>query len=405
MNSAYILTGATGFLGSHLMAGLLLRGCRVIVLGRAAGAEPLAARLERLLRWHGVAALHAQLTSVEADLGHPCLGLSADDYLRLCESAGEVIHCASDTSFSESRRERVLAANVAGLAAILQLAADSGTPAFHYISTAYASGCQDGACLEEPVTATHFTNAYEESKALAETVVTRRCEREGIPWTVLRPSIVYGDSVTGRALRFNALYYPVKCLKKIRDLLLGDPGLQERLGSSFRAEAEPQGGLHMPITLRLPRPGCLNLISADFFTATALTIIERAKGGGFFHIVSDQPTALGELVGFTERYLSLRGIELQYGVAPAARARNPVEELLDGFLQPYLPYLSDGRLFDNARARQVTGPIGAPRLTYEAFRRCMDYAATVAWGRSLFVEIAPARTPGSSLHEREEARG
>ena len=48
------LTGATGFLGSHLMASMLSDGYRIIVLGRSNKKETLQERISRLLRWFGI---------------------------------------------------------------------------------------------------------------------------------------------------------------------------------------------------------------------------------------------------------------------------------------------------------------------------------------------------------------
>ena len=49
-----VLTGATGFLGSFLMASLLERGYLVTVLGRASKDIRLSDRLSGLLRWFGI---------------------------------------------------------------------------------------------------------------------------------------------------------------------------------------------------------------------------------------------------------------------------------------------------------------------------------------------------------------
>ena len=48
------LTGATGFLGSHLMATLLSKGYNIIVFGRSAKNESLEERISRLLKWFGI---------------------------------------------------------------------------------------------------------------------------------------------------------------------------------------------------------------------------------------------------------------------------------------------------------------------------------------------------------------
>jgi hypothetical protein len=45
----YLLTGATGILGSHIMAGLLLKGKTVVIAGRTSRSESLKQRIRKLL--------------------------------------------------------------------------------------------------------------------------------------------------------------------------------------------------------------------------------------------------------------------------------------------------------------------------------------------------------------------
>ena len=120
----------------------------------------------------------------------------------------QIIHCASDTNFSERKRDLVFAANVHSLNGILEFAAHARVKAFHYISTAYVAGINDTLCKETLPAASDFVNVYEESKAQAENIIASFCEKNSIPLTIIRPSIVYGDSRTGRSLKFNALYFP-----------------------------------------------------------------------------------------------------------------------------------------------------------------------------------------------------
>ena len=98
------LTGATGFLGSHLMATLLSKGYNIIVFGRSAKNESLEERISRLLQWFGIDNLD-QVTCVDTDLSQDNLGIPTGEYSRLCSVVDSVIHCASDTSFSESLSE------------------------------------------------------------------------------------------------------------------------------------------------------------------------------------------------------------------------------------------------------------------------------------------------------------
>ena len=106
------LTGATGFLGSHLMATMLAKGYSIIVFGRPAKNESLKERISRLLKWFGIGSFLDQVKCIDADFSQDNLGIENGEYSRLCSVVDSVIHCASDTSFSENKREKDMAANV-----------------------------------------------------------------------------------------------------------------------------------------------------------------------------------------------------------------------------------------------------------------------------------------------------
>jgi nucleoside-diphosphate-sugar epimerase len=75
------LTGATGFLGSHLMATLLSKGYNIIVFGRSAKNESLEERISRLLQWFGIDSCLDQVTCVDTDLSQDNLGIPTGEYL------------------------------------------------------------------------------------------------------------------------------------------------------------------------------------------------------------------------------------------------------------------------------------------------------------------------------------
>src|SRR5450759_512698 len=199
------LTGTTGFLGSHLMATLLSKGYNIIVFGRSAKNESLEERISRLLQWFGIDSCLDQVTCVDTDLSQDNLGIPTGEYSRLCTVVDSVIHCASDTSFSESKREKVMAANINNLKGILEFSKNAHVNFFHYISTAYVAGTGGTYCKEILSSAKSFTNVYEESKAAAENIISLFCQKNSINLSIIRPSIVYGDSQNGRSLKFNAL--------------------------------------------------------------------------------------------------------------------------------------------------------------------------------------------------------
>lgn len=377
----FLITGATGFLGGHLLAALIKRGHQVVVLGRRRGDLSLKERIAGILQWFGLAADPGQVETVEADLLAPRCGLDKSRYQAICLRATQLVHCASDTRFAESIRDASIETNVRALSSVLELARESRLSFFHYLSTAYATGCDSPCCQERLAAPSSYTNVYEETKAFAEREISAQCSRHGIPYTIIRPSIVYGDSRTGRSTAFTALYHHVRSLGLIRDIYLKE--IRDRGGEKAHRHGiylKNQETLHLPIRIRLPHPGQINLIPVDYFVAATLAILERPESGQVYNVTCDQPAKMEELASYCETFLNIEGIRIDYGNPSGFLEENPAEALFNKFVEPYRPYLSDTRVFDRNNTDRVTAGLPPPRLTYERFRRCMEYAVSVNWG-------------------------
>ncbi len=382
------LTGATGFLGSHLMASLLNLGYKVIILGRPAKEEPLQERIFRLLRWFGIAESVGQLEFVEIDFLKPMLGIPEAGYKKITAITEQIIHCASDTSFSERKRDNVFKSNVTSLESILEFAADARVNFFHYISTSYVSGKNGTICKECLSSATEFLNVYEESKALAENIIGAFCGNNKLPFTIIRPSIVYGDSRTGRSLRFNALYFPLQSVKYISEIYLND--IKNHGGKKAGQHGifiDDDGYLFLPLRIYLPKEGALNLIPVDYFVNATMKIIDNVTSGGIYHLTNNSATKLEMISTYNEHFMKIKGVEIIYGKSADHVLRNPPEELFDRFIEPYRAYLSDNRIFERVNTDLVTENLCPPEFTYEIFRNCMEYAIHVNWGESVFADV------------------
>lgn len=382
------LTGATGFLGSHLMASMLSGGYKIIILGRPAKEETLQERISKLLRWFGIEELAGQLELVVIDFLKPMLGIPEAEYKNLCTTTEQIIHCASDTSFSERKRDNVFKSNVTSLEGILEFAANAKVNFFHYISTSYVSGKNGTICKECFSSATEFLNVYEESKALAENIIGTFCENNSIPFTIIRPSIVYGDSRTGRSLRFNALYFPLQSVKYIKEIYLNDIiNHGGKKSGQFGIFIDDEGYLFLPLRIYLPKEGALNLIPVDYFVNATMKIIDNATSGGIYHLTNNSPAKLEMISAYNEHFMKIKGVEIIYGKSADNGFRNPPEELFDRFIEPYRDYLSDNRIFDRANTDLVTDNLHPPEFTDEIFKNCMEYAIRVNWGESIFATV------------------
>ena len=383
-----LLTGGTGFLGSHLAAELLRSGYRIFLLARPLKQRRADERVEKLLDWFGIEpGLRKNLQIVEGTIEKPGLGLSGEALSDCLENTTELIHCASNTGFAERKRPEIEAANIGGLLNVLDFASRSRCAFFHHLSTAYAAGRREGLCREELVDTDDFTNVYEETKARGERLVSDHCRTAGIRLNIYRPSIVYGDSRTGRSLLFNALYYPVKTTVFLKNLYEAD--ILERGGrkaAMMGVRRESDGSLYLPIRFEVESAEGINLIPVDYFVAAFTAILEESLEGGIFHIVNARSTTMGDLIDYTRRLFNIRGIEPCRPEDFGARPRNALEILFNNYLEAYGPYMRDKRTFvmDNARGILARRRIACPEFDFEVFSRCMNYAVEVDWGARLY---------------------
>jgi nucleoside-diphosphate-sugar epimerase len=393
-----LVTGGTGFIGSHLTADLLRRGRRVIAIARRSASASAAERIARLLEWFAsTSEERSRLTVLEGRLDDPDLGLDPPRREDIARRVGEIVHCASDTSFSERKRNQVEQANVANAENVLAFAARSRCSFFHHVSTAYVAGTRSGPCEEELVETGSFTNVYEETKCRGERAVRAGCRREGIGLAIYRPSIVYGDSKTGRTLRFDAVYYPVKAVLFFKETYERD--IRERGGAKARemgVTIDGEGRLRLPLRVETTCAGGVNLVPIDYFVASFVAIMEGRHDGGIFHIVNDRLVTIETLAEYTRRFFGVEGIRAVPSEAFAGAPKNALEKLFDRFAEAYGPYMKDTRVFENGRTAAILATRGiiCPDFDYETFSRCMRYAVEAAWGARLFGGPAPSAGSG-----------
>jgi nucleoside-diphosphate-sugar epimerase len=380
-----LLTGGTGFLGSHISARLLEDGHELTLLARGSAGASAAERVRRILDWHGIGEeARRRLRVVEGDLAVDGLGLDPAERARLLAGTDEVVHCASVTSFAERKRDLLERVNLGGLERLLDFAAQSRClAAFHHLSTAYAAGRREGVCPEAwPDPAASFHNPYEETKCRAEWMVRERCSTLGLRAVVYRPSIVYGHSRTGRSLLFNAIYHPVRSVVFLRDVYLED--IRTRGGDRARKAGmslESDGKLRMPLRVEAEGAG-IDLVPVDFLTDAFAAIHDSAATEGVYQIVAGHPTPLTDLVAFTSRMFALSGIRTAGPAEVAGTPRTALEAAFDRMIEVYRPYMSDRRTFTADRSGPILSRAGltCPAFTDDVFERCMSYAVAADWG-------------------------
>jgi thioester reductase-like protein len=334
---AVLLTGATGFVGKEILDRFLDRGRQVFALVRARDDDAAAGRLPR----------HALLTPIAGDIEQPRLGLSEPRAAGLAEEVTTVVHCAASVSFDLSLRDsrRV---NVDGTRNVLELAERlPRLDRLSYVSTAYVAGEPRRLFGEDELdVGQDFRNPYERSKFEAERMLRER--GDGLPLQILRPSIVVGDSRTGRTSSFNVLYGPLK---------------------AFARGAIPA------IPARRSSP--VDIVPVDY---VADRTVDLADGGpdGTFHLVAGRnATTVGRLLELASARLGRK--------PPAVLPPTAYHRLLHPWLrrkhkglrrlEVYFPYFSMRVRFDDRRL----GP-APPVEGY--FHRLVDFAERARWGRA-----------------------
>jgi NAD(P)-dependent dehydrogenase (short-subunit alcohol dehydrogenase family) len=263
---AYFVTGATGFIGRHLVARLLQRDGDVYVLVRESSSDRLATLIDR---WGPGA--EERIKPVIGDLGSSRLGVS-DETVAELKTAGidHFFHLAAVydmTADEESNR----IANVEGTRNAVGLANALEAGRFHHVSSIAAAGkhkglfredmFDEGQKLDHP-----YYRAKFESEKLART-------QTNMPWRVYRPAIVVGNSSTGEMDKIDGPYYFFTAIKMARHYL---PGWFPLVG---------------------PELGYTNIVPVDF-VADAMDHIAHQDGldGQAFHLTSPKSQRSGDVM-------------------------------------------------------------------------------------------------------------
>ena len=208
--SVYFLTGGTGVVGSAIAQQLLAeRSGRITLLIRANSDGDLVARRDELLAsWDLLTGAAERVSVVRGDTSLPRFGLDPAAFRRLASGCTHIIHCAAivrmNLPLEEARRSAVEAAR-----SVVALAREGpgSLEKVEFLSTVGVGGRRDGPLPEHWINEPReFHNTYEHAKAEAEDYLRSELEA-AFPITVHRPSMVIGDSRTGRIARFQVFYH------------------------------------------------------------------------------------------------------------------------------------------------------------------------------------------------------
>jgi NAD(P)-dependent dehydrogenase (short-subunit alcohol dehydrogenase family) len=255
----YFVTGATGFIGRHLVAELLERDGTIYVLVREGSRGKLDALVQRL------GAPEGRIVAVSGDLSKPGLGVEGFD-----EQIDHLFHLAAvyDVEADEEASER---ANVDGTRHVIEFANAHTVGRFHHVSSIAVAGDYKGVFQEDMFDeGQSLPHHYHRTKYESERLVREGVEADTI---VFRPGIVVGHSETGEMDKIDGPYYFFKLIQRLRHAL-----------PEWFPLAGPQGGQ-------------TNIVPVDF-VARAMDHIAHLSDGELpsrtFHLVDPEPMTVGE---------------------------------------------------------------------------------------------------------------
>lgn len=196
--NAVLITGATGFIGSHIARLYLDNGHPVAVLHRAESGYGMLADVADQITWHvgdilDIPSLEAAITQEQSRSGMPDHGMP--------DVSVDVIHAAAIVSFVPKDRDQMEKVNVEGTANVVNVCLKAGVRKLGYVSSVAALGkpVARGGKLGESNLITEeqkweespLNSNYAKSKYRAELEVWRGVA-EGLDAVMVNPTVVLG---------------------------------------------------------------------------------------------------------------------------------------------------------------------------------------------------------------------
>ncbi len=359
----YFVTGATGFVGRHLVTALLRRKGPVHVLVRKDSRRKLEA-IGAKMGWD-----MKRIVPVEGDMTGAKCGVGPAQVRALNGKVKHFFHLAAVYDLT-AKADAQRASNVDGTQHALDLAAAIGAGTFHHTSSIAAAGLYPGVWRED---------MFDEAEGLEDPYLRTKHDSEGlvrnekrIKWRIYRPGMVVGHSQTGEMDKIDGPYYFFSFIKKLREML---PQWMPMLGL--------EGGR-------------INIVPVDFVAEAMDHIAHKPKlDGHTFHLTDPEPMRVGEVLNafaraghapeMTMRIDARMFAFVPGGVRAAVGNLPPVRRFIGMLLRDFripkevLKFITYPTRFDNREAERALKGSGitVPRLDSYAWR-LWDY-----WERHL----------------------
>ncbi|MDR6865886.1 nucleoside-diphosphate-sugar epimerase/pimeloyl-ACP methyl ester carboxylesterase [Microbacterium resistens] len=267
-----LVFGASGLVGRHLVLALAEAGADVTAAVRTAESG---AQVERWVKEHG---LTRRISTVIVDFDAPEIlagGAAAFPFIT------EIHNCAGSYRFGMTAQE-ARSANVGIVEKLIDFAADLPHVQRVVHVSGYRVGGQDPTAIpwseDDRAAVYRELGAYEASKMESDAILQARALERGVSWTIVNPSSVIGDSVTGES-----------------DQLIGLATTIEQIWDGTAA-ALPGG-----------RSTFLPVVTVDYLAAImAAAAVDPASAGMAYWVLDDDTPPLADLLTHVGRHLGAR---------------------------------------------------------------------------------------------------
>jgi nucleoside-diphosphate-sugar epimerase len=357
-----LITGATGYLGSHLAYGLLKEGHKVVALVRETdkGVSVSEKALKAISAVNDKEQIPVEnLIAVPGDVSDNANTLADTIRAHTRSDIDEIWHCAVIFTIQKTKKPKVEAINIKGTENLLDLALQINSerpPRFFYVSTAYSSG-RDQAVIREEITPNiqNFRSLYEWSKHKAETLVECYQKKYDLDATIFRPSIVVGSPDT-KVMNYSGYYQICKELSQ--------------LYKRYEEKAGPDFDRDIKIRVSGNPDALLNLVPIDY-VIEAMNIVSnkpelKTNELKIFNIVNEAPVTLSLIHKIVSESLNIGGLELVEQDAFEQASMNSLEKMFARRSVFQMPYMNEDISFSNDRFRDVVSVEELPNPTIDS---------------------------------------
>lgn len=362
-----ILTGSTGVLGSHIMYEILELfiqtpndANQLFIIARNNGKNSAGERINeflssdytpKIIRDKGLTVLNQYLEIIDLDSN-----TIEETFLEKIKGA-YLIHSAGYVNLStdEDLKDKIFDENVLLTQKLFSIF-HPYIKKFIYIGTAFSSGVRKG-LIENDFHNLDFKpehrNAYEYAKFHSENFIAKECKAIGLPFQILRPSVIGGKMLGTENNYFIPKYMVFYLLAKFFYFTSKRKGKQETVRFIINTDTG------------------LNIIPVDYVAKVIVTTFERDDieqlnivNYNSFNMVQGLQLIMKE-VGYTNFTLIPNNFDFQY--------KNAIEKLyyesIGKHLKPY--FIADANEYDTTLLNSI---LEIPKLDNDDFTNLIRYA-------------------------------